>query len=47
MALLQKLALGAACPLSGAKNGRRTGMKLNIAAIDVVKVNEAQPLFTL
>ena len=33
--------------LNGAKSGKRTGMKLNTAAIVVVRTNEAHHLYSL
>jgi hypothetical protein len=33
--------------LNGAKSGQRTGMKLNTAAIDVVRTNETHYLYSL
>ena len=47
MGFLQKSASAVTLNLSGEKNGPRTGMKLNTAAIDAEKINEADYLSSL
>jgi len=47
MGFPQKSASVAILNLNGAKNGRRTGMKLSIAAIDAEKINETDYLYSL
>ena len=42
-----KSACAVAWNSNGARSGPRTGMKLNTAAIDVVKINEAHYLYSL
>jgi|FreactcultuFSWF8_1027224.scaffolds.fasta_scaffold00004_187 hypothetical protein len=47
MALRQRSASHVASPLNGAKNGSVTGKALNIAALNVEAVNEADHLYSL
>ncbi len=47
MALSQRSACAAACPLSGAKSGRKTGARLNTALIAAERINEADYLYPL
>ena len=47
MVLLLKSVRVVVWNLNGARNGPRTGQKLNIVVIDAVKINEAHYLYSL